>query len=105
MMYARKRTELSLQDKVRLIKTSASKSHCQLAVASDDDDTGDSLSVIKKYSFHETMAAVSVLKDFTADRCLDDILRSILRINYKTRVKIKIHRSTILYQFIFFRMQ
>ena len=53
------------------------KSHRQLAVESDDDDdTSDSLSVIKKYSFHETTAAVSVLKDFTADRCLDDILHS-----------------------------
>ena len=32
------------------------------------------IQVIKKYSVHETTAAVSVLKDFTADRCLDDIL-------------------------------
>ena len=47
---------------------SASKSHCQLAVEYDDDATSDSLSVIKKYSFHQTTAAVSVLKDFIADR-------------------------------------
>ena len=71
---------------MRLIKASAGESHRQLAVESDDD-TSDSLSVIKKYSFHENMAAISVLKDFREDRCLDDILHalcSILRINYKT---------------------
>ena len=38
------------------------------------------MSVIKKYSFHQTMPAVSVLKDFTAVRCLDDILHSIFNI-------------------------
>ena len=89
IMSARKRTELTLRDKVRLIKTSAGKSHRQLDVESGDDDTCDSLSMIKKYSFHENMAAVSVLKDITADRCLDDILHvlcSILRINYKTHM-------------------
>ena len=78
-MSAGKHTELTIRDKVR---------HCQLAVETDDDDTSDSLSVnkIKKYPFHETMAALSVLKDFTADRCLDDILHSMFNIedNYKT---------------------
>ena len=88
---------------MRLIKTSAGKSHRQLAVESDDD-TSDSLSVIKKYSFHETMAAVSVLKYCTADRCLDDTLHSMFIIEDELRdshVKNKIHQSTILYQFIF----
>ena len=86
-MPARTRTELTLRDKVRLIKASAGKSHRQLAVETDDDDTSDSLSMIKKCSFHENLAAVSVLKDFTGDSFLDDILQvlcSILRINYKT---------------------
>ena len=82
VMSARKRAELTLRDKVRLIKASSGKSHRHLAVETDDDDdTSDSMSVIKKYSFHETMAVVSVRKDFAADRCLDDILCSILRIN------------------------
>ena len=45
--------------------------------------TSDSLSVIKKYSFHETMAAVSVLKDFTANRGLDGILHSMFNIEDK----------------------
>ena len=81
IMSARKRTELTLRDKVRLIKANSGKSHRQLAVKTDDDDdTSDSLSVIKKYSFHETMAAVSVLKDFTTDRYLNDILHSIFNI-------------------------
>ena len=40
----------------------------------------ESLSVIKKYSFHETMAVVSVLKDFTANHGLDDILHSMFNI-------------------------
>ena len=89
IMCARKRTELTIRDKVGLIKASSGKSHRQLAVETDendDDDTNDSrpMSVIKKYSFHETMAAVSVHKDFTADRCLDDILHSMFNI-----VKIK----------------
>ena len=70
---------------MRLIKASVCKSHRQLAVKSDDDDTSDSMSVIKKYSFHETMAAVSVLKDFTADRCLDDILDSMFDIEDKLK--------------------
>ena len=39
-MSARKRTELTLRD-----KASAGKSHRQLGVESDDDDTSDSLSV------------------------------------------------------------
>ena len=66
-----------------------------------DGDTSDSMSVIKKYPFHETMAAVSVLKDFTADRCLDDILHSMFNIEYKLLAcENKIHRSTILHQFI-----
>ena len=81
-MSARKHTYLTLRDKVRLIK----------AVESDDDDTSDSLSVIKKYSFRETMITVSVFKNFTADRGLDDILHSIcsiLWINYKTHVIMK----------------
>ena len=68
---------------MRLIKASAAKSHRQLAVESDDDDTSDSVSVVKKYSFHETMAAFFVLKDFSADRGLKNFLRLILRINYK----------------------
>ena len=38
------------------------------------------MSVIKKYSFHDTMDAVSVLEDFTADRCIDDILHSMFNI-------------------------
>ena len=38
------------------------------------------MSVIKKYSFHQTMPAVSVLKDFTDVRCLDDILHSMFNI-------------------------
>ena len=99
-MCARKRTELTLRDKVRLIKAS---SHRQLAVETDDDDdTSDSLSVIKKYSFHETMAAVSVLKDFKADRCLDDILHSMFNTEDKLRLSCenKTHRSTITHQFI-----
>ena len=80
-MSARKRTELTLRGEVRLIKASSGKSHRQLAVETDDDDdTSDSMSVIKKYSFHDTMAAVSVLKDFTADRCIDDILHSMFNI-------------------------
>ena len=57
-----------------------------------DDDTSDSLSVIKKYLLHETMAAVSVLKDFTTDRGLDDILHSMFNIEDKlqdSHVKIK----------------
>ena len=60
-----------------------------------DDDTSDSLSVIKKYSCHEAMAAVSVLKDFTADRGLNDILNSMFNIENK------ICRWTIVHQFIF----
>ena len=76
-----KRTELTLSDKVRLIKTSSGKFHRQLDVETDDDDdTSDSMSVIKKYSFHETMAALSVLKELRADRCLDDILHSMFNI-------------------------
>ena len=58
----------------------------------NDDDTSDSMSVIKKYSFHEIMAAVSVLKDFTADRCLYAILHSMFNIEDKlqgSHVKIK----------------
>ena len=47
-MSARKRTELTLRKKVRLIKASAGKSHRQLKT-DDDDDTSDILSVIKKY--------------------------------------------------------
>ena len=35
------------------------------------------------YTFHETMTAVSVLKDFTANRCLDDILHSLFNIEDK----------------------
>ena len=86
-----------------LIKAIAGKSHRQLAVESDDD-TSDSPSVIKKYSFHETMAAVSVLKYCTADHCLDDILHSMFNIEDELRdshVKNRIHQSTILYQFTF----
>ena len=48
--------------------------------------------ITKKYPFHETMAAVSVLKDFTADRGLNDIPHSMLNIEDKlqdSRVKIK----------------
>ena len=41
------RTRFILRDKVGLIKASAGKSYRQLAVESDDDDTSDSLSVIK----------------------------------------------------------
>ena len=62
---------------------SACKSHRQLAVESGDDATSDSLSVIKKYSFHEAMAAVSVLKDITADRSRDEILHSMFNIEVK----------------------
>ena len=83
IMSVRKRGELTLRDKVRLIKASAGKSHRQLAVESADDDTSDSLSVNKKYSVHETMASVSVLKDYTADRCPDDILHSMFNIEDK----------------------
>ena len=82
-MSARKHTEFTIRDKVRLIKASSGKSHRQLAVESDDDDTSDSMSVIKKYSFHETMAAVSVLREFTADRNLDDVRHSIFNIEDK----------------------
>ena len=83
-MYACKRTELTLRDKVRLSKASSGKSHRQLAVETDNDDnTSDNMSVIEKYSFHETMAVVSVLKNFTADRCLDDILHSMFNIEDK----------------------
>ena len=38
IMSARKRTELTLRDKVRLSKASFGKSHCQLAVETDNDD-------------------------------------------------------------------
>ena len=93
IMSARKRTELTLRDKVRLIKASSGKSHRQLALESNDNDTSDSLSVIKKYTFHETMAAVSVIKDCTKDRCLlDDILHFMFNIEDKlqdSHVKIK----------------
>ena len=77
---------------MRLIKASAGKSHRRLAVEFDDDDTSDSLSMIKKYSFHETMAAVYVLKDFTANRGLDDILyyRYMFNIEYKLQENAKI---------------
>ena len=68
---------------MRLIKAGADNYHRQPAAESTDDDTSYSLSVIKKYSFHETMAAVSVIKDFTADCCLDDILHSMLNIEDK----------------------
>ena len=45
IMSARKRTELTLRDKVSLIKASSGKSHCQLAVETDDDDdTSDNVS-------------------------------------------------------------
>ena len=47
-MSARKHTELTPRDKVRLIKASSGKSHRQLAVETDDNDTSDSMSVIKK---------------------------------------------------------
>ena len=51
-MSARKRRELTLKDKVRLIKASSGKSHRQLAVdTDDDDDTSDSMSVIKNTHF------------------------------------------------------
>ena len=80
-MSARKRTQLTIRDKVRLIKASAGKFHRQLAVESDD--TSDSLSVIKKYLFHETMEAASVLKDIAAECCLDDILHSMFNIEDK----------------------
>ena len=50
-MSAHKPTELTLRDKVRLIKASSGKSYRQLAVETDDDDdTSNSMSVIKKYS-------------------------------------------------------
>ena len=101
---ARKHTYLTIMDKVRLIKASAGKSHCQLAVESDDDDPSDTLSVIKKYPFYETMEAVSVLKDFTADRCPDDIPHSMFNIEDKLQdfhVKIKSTGQQSFYQFIF----
>ena len=60
---------------MRLIKASAGKSHRQ--------QLSDSLSVIKKYSFHETMAAVSVFKNFIANRGLDGILHSMFNIEDK----------------------
>ena len=68
------------------------KSHRQQAVESDDDATSDSLSVIKKYSFYDAIAAVSVLQNFTTDLCLDDILHSMFNIEYNlqdSHVKIK----------------
>ena len=58
----------------------------------DDDDTSDSLSVIKKYSFHEALAAVSVLKDITSDRGLNNMLNSMFNIEDQlqdSHVKIK----------------
>ena len=61
-------------------------------MSDDDDAKSDSLPAIKKYSFHEAMAAVSVSKNFTADRGLDDILRSMFNIEDKlldSHVKIK----------------
>ena len=61
-------------------------------MSDDDDDTSDSLPVIKKYSFHEAMAAVSVPQNFTADRGLDGILHSMFNIEDKLQdyhVKIK----------------
>ena len=61
-------------------------------MSDDDDDTSDSLPVIKKYSFHEAMTAVSVHKNFTADCGLDDILYSMFNIEDKLHdspVKIK----------------
>ena len=52
-------------------------------MSDDDDDPSDSLPVIKKYSFHEAMAAVSVPNNFTVDRGLDDILHSMFNIEDK----------------------
>ena len=46
IMSVRKRTELNLSDKVRLIKAGSGKFHHQVAVETDDDDdTSDSMSV------------------------------------------------------------
>ena len=86
--------------------TFSTRSSCSITASADsykdmpsdvesDDDTSDSMSVIKKYSFHEAMAAVSVLKDFTANRGLNYILNSMFNIEDK------ICRSTIVHKFIF----
>ena len=61
-------------------------------MSDDDDATSGSLPAIIKYSFHEAMAAVSIPKNFTADRGLDDILHSMFNIEDKlqdSHVKIK----------------
>ena len=61
-------------------------------MSDDDEATSGSLLAIKNYSFHEAMAAVSVPKNFTADRGLDDILHSMFNIEDKlqdSHVKIK----------------
>ena len=89
---------------MRFIKASAGRSHRQLAVESDNDDTSASMSVTKKYPFRETMAAVYVLKDFTADRGLDDILHSMFNIEDKlqdSHVKIEYTGQQSFHQFIF----
>ena len=83
-----------------LNRACAGKSHRQLAVESDDD-TSNSLSLIKKYIFNETIAAVSVLKYFTADRVLDDISMFNIKDKLQDSRENKIHRLTILHQFIF----